>query len=285
MEIQLREGILNSKTKGIIVYLVLAFSIAWIPLIIQWFLGLRGPGEDASFWDYAVFLLITLPTSFGPAIGALVVRKWVTGEGFTDAGLRLHLRQSWKYYLFALLYPVIIVPGTLILERILSSERPDYSSLTLVSLMQMTIIALISTPIVWGEEFGWRGYLQIRLFAGQPVRAAIATGLIWAIWHYPMIMMGYIFSGNPLGLLLYPINMVITSVIYGWLQMRSGSVWPVSLAHAAGNTMINPLLASLLPTLTWPLVWAGYRGAILVMLSAWIILRDQPKAHAKLSPI
>lgn len=60
-------------------------------------LGLRGPSEDATFWDYVVFLLLTLPTSFGPAIGAIVVRKWITREGFADAGLSLNLRQGWKY--------------------------------------------------------------------------------------------------------------------------------------------------------------------------------------------
>jgi membrane protease YdiL (CAAX protease family) len=135
----------------------------------------------------------------------------------------------------------------------------------------------VSTPVVWGEEFGWRGYLQIRLLADKPLWAAVATGLIWAVWHYPMILMGYLFSGNPLGLLLYPINMCLTSVIYGWFQLRSRSVWPASLAHATGNTLINPLLSSLLPNLAWPLVWAGYRGAVLIVLCVWIALRGSLK--------
>jgi hypothetical protein len=135
----------------------------------------------------------------------------------------------------------------------------------------------VSTPVVWGEEFGWRGYLQIRLLADKPLWAAVATGLIWAVWHYPMILMGYLFSGNPLGLLLYPINMCLTSVIYGWFQLRSRSVWPASLAHATGNTLINPLLSSLLPNLAWPLVWAGYRGAVLIVLCVWIALRGSVK--------
>jgi membrane protease YdiL (CAAX protease family) len=92
-----------------------------------------------------------------------------------------------------------------------------------------------------------------------------------------MILMGYIFSGNPLGLLLYPINMIITSIIYGWLRVQSGSVWSASLAHATGNTMINPLLDSLLPNAEWILIWAGYRLAVLLALSAWIVLTKQLK--------
>jgi len=274
---------LNSRVKGIIAYLAIAFCISWIPLTIQWMLGLRGPSEDATFWDYVVFLLLTLPTSFGPAIGAIVVRKWITREGFADAGLSLNLRQGWKYYLFALIYPAIVVPGTLILARIISGEQPDFSDLAVASLAQMIIIAIISTPIVWGEEFGWRGYLQVRLLADQPVKAAIATGLIWAIWHFPMILMGFLFSGNPLGLVLFPINMIITSLFYGWFQLRSGSIWAVSLAHAAGNTMVTPLLSSLLPQLAWPLVWAGYRLPILALLSLWIILSGQLKSQTQVA--
>ena len=60
-----------SKTKGIAVYLLVAFGVAWIPLAIQWFLGLRSLSDNATFLDYAVFILITLPTSFAPAIGAI----------------------------------------------------------------------------------------------------------------------------------------------------------------------------------------------------------------------
>lgn len=266
---------MTSKTKGITVYLLLAFGIAWIPLTVQWALGLKGPGDDATLWDYAVFLLITLPTSFGPAIGAIVVRKWITREGFADAALCLNARRGWRYYLFALLYPGIVVPATLLLASILSAEPPEYSGLTATPLLQMMTMAIVSTPIVWGEEFGWRGYLQVRLFADKPVWAAVVTGLIWAVWHYPMILMGYLFSGAPLGLLLYPINMCFTSIIYGWFRLQSGSVWAASLAHATGNTVITPLLASLLPDLGWPLVWAGYRVAVLAGLCAWIVLTAQ----------
>ncbi len=274
---------MTSKTKGITAYLIIAFGVAWIPLAIQWLLGLRSLSDDATLLDYVVFILITLPTSFAPAIGAFVVRKWVTRQGFADAGLRPNIRAGWRYYLFALLYPVIVVPGALFLAFIAGAERPDFSYLSVMAVLQMMIIAVVSTPIVWGEEFGWRGYLQLRLFAGKPLWAAVVTGLIWGVWHYPMILMGYVFSGNPLGFLLYPINMIFTSIIYGWLQLRSGSVWSASLAHSVGNTIINPLLVVLLPKGEWALVWAGYRLAVLVAVCAWIVLTRQLRREPELS--
>lgn len=266
---------MTSKTRGIILFLFFTFGIAWIPLFIQWLLGLRSPGADATFLDYVVFTLITLPTSFAPAIGAIIVRKWITREGFADSGLRPNLRRGWRYYLFALLYPAIVLPIVLVLTYIVSAGQPDFSSITAISLLRMTVISIVSTPVIWGEEFGWRGYLQIRLFADRPLLAAITTGLIWGVWHYPMILLGYLFSGNPVGLLLYPINMIVTSIIYGWLRLRSRSVWTASLAHAVGNTILNPLLGSLLPNMEWPLVWAGYRLVVLGAICIWILTQGK----------
>ena len=45
------------------------------------------------------------------------------------------------------------------------------------------------------------------------------TGLIWGVWHYPMILLGFLGSGNRLGLLLYPINLVL-SPLTAWLSRR-----------------------------------------------------------------
>jgi hypothetical protein len=47
--------------------------------------------------------------AFSPALAALVVRRWITREGFVDAGLGLDLRQGWPYYLFGCLLPLPVV--------------------------------------------------------------------------------------------------------------------------------------------------------------------------------
>jgi membrane protease YdiL (CAAX protease family) len=40
---------------------------------------------------------------------------------------------------------------------------------------------LVMVPLFWGEEFGWRSYLQIRLLSGRPLLAALATAVIWGV--------------------------------------------------------------------------------------------------------
>jgi CAAX protease family protein len=103
---------------------------------------------------------------------------------------------------------------------------------------RLMLNALIAIPVLWGEEFGWRGYLQQRLFSGRPVAAAVATGVIWAIWHYPVTLRGYNYPDHPvLGSLLFMPFTVMMSYIFGWIYARSGSIWASSLAHAATNSV------------------------------------------------
>lgn len=89
---------MNNKTKGIVSYIVLAFGLAWIMWEIAIQLGI-GPG-------HTLFQLAVLPGAFAPAIAAIIVRQWITREGFGDAGLRPNLRSKWPYYLVAWLLPL-----------------------------------------------------------------------------------------------------------------------------------------------------------------------------------
>ena len=41
----------------------------------------------------------------------------------------------------------------------------------------------------FGEEFGWRGYLLPRLAPLGGISAAIITGVIWGLWHTPVIVL------------------------------------------------------------------------------------------------
>lgn len=121
---------------------------------------------------------------------------------------------------------------------------------------QLLLTALATTPLLWGEEFGWRSYLQPRLFAGRPIASAIATGVIWAVWHFPLTLRGYDYPDHPvLGSLLLVVIAVLFAYIFGWILRRSGSIWASSLAHAATNAVGGEL------TMLW---FAGTRGPSLV---------------------
>lgn len=262
--------------KGLVSFLLISFLIAWLGIGIGWLLGIRPLPETAGFAEQLVFLAVTLPTSFAPALACFAVRKWITKEGFFDSGIRFNLRQSWLYYLLALIYPLFIFPLVWGVSATSGLGRLDVSHLAVGDIFLAMVLSVAGAPIAWGEEFGWRGYLQIRLWPTHALWSAITTGLIWGIWHYPMILMGFLSPQNmALALVLYPINMSITSLLYGWFRARTDSIWPPSLAHSAGNSLLVPMLTASSEGLPWLLVWGGYRLIILGILGVAIATSGQ----------
>ncbi len=282
-----------TNRKGIAAFLLISFALAWVLWEIAIVLGprVRDP----------LFQLAVLPGTLSPAVAAVVVRKWVTHEGFADVGLRLNLHQ-WRYYLAGWFLPLIAVFVIVLLAVTLGVSDPDFSlrraiwqlgppgtvapplpdGIFALVVIQSIITALAATPILWGEEFGWRGYLQVRLLGDRPLLAAVATGIIWALWHLPINLRGYNFPDQPvLGMLVFTVSAIMLSIIFGWLRVRTGSIWAPSLAHAATNAIGATLtLILFVGAPNW--IFVSYVGILvwlpLGILCAWIILTRQLEA-------
>jgi uncharacterized protein len=113
------------------------------------------------------------------------------------------------------------------------------------------------------------------------VLAALATGVIWSLWHLPINLRGYNFADQPpqLGLLLFTVGGVILSVIFGWIRLRSGSIWAASLAHATSNRVGASLISLLFAGPSSAFVaYLGILGWIpLGALALWIVLNGRPR--------
>jgi membrane protease YdiL (CAAX protease family) len=218
--------------------------------------------------------------------------------------LRLNL-DRWPYYVFAWLWPLVVVVVIVSLAGLLGISEPDFTFERALArvipegtatptlnpflvLLPMLMSALFYRPILFGEEFGWRSYLQIRLLADRPPLAAVATGLIWAVWHYPLILMGYQFPDDRFaGLVVFTISLVLYSIMLGWLRLQTGSVWAPSLAHAALNVIGASL--TMLFFLGGPnylfVFFSGILGWIpMGILCAWILLRHRLQPWHRQSP-
>jgi membrane protease YdiL (CAAX protease family) len=101
-------------------------------------------------------------------------------------------------------------------------------------LIQVGILAL---TFALGEEIGIRGYLLPKLLPLGRRRALALSGLVWATWHMPLILLTTVFPvGNKLiSLPLFYATVVAASFFYGYLRIYTGSVWPASIAHAVHN--------------------------------------------------
>lgn len=252
---------------GVALFLFLTFALSWAS-----FIGLRALG--------VAFTVSTLIGMFGPAVAALLTRL-LRREGFRDAGLRLvargHKGGGWMY-LAAYLVPPLLLAASIVFVLLTTYQHWDIAhglqllvqqvkragrnlpsgvsseQLGLTLLISQIVAALsfgilINMFATIGEEFGWRGYLLPRLAQLGGIPAAIVVGLIWGLWHAPLIVLdGYNYPGHPwLGILMMMLFCVALSMIFTWLRFRSGSVWPSTLAHAAVNAQAGFAILALTP--------------------------------------
>lgn len=130
-----------------------------------------------------------------------------------------------------------------------------------------------------GEELGWRGLLVPAACARLGfLPGAALTGLIWAVWHYPL-MIG---REPPWAFLNFTIMVIGAGVAYAWFRQRSDSVWPSTLMHAMHNALRSGLFAVLVfNTVPTSPLWVdetGYilagAGVVLFMVFGWLGTRS-----------
>jgi len=98
-----------------------------------------------------------------------------------------------------------------------------------------------------GEEIGWRGFLIFELRKVMSFKAlAIVSGIIWAIWHFPIINLMY---GGGENLLLhmgaFSIMIIGISVILAYYTFKSNSLWPAAIYHSVHNIYIQKICTPL----------------------------------------
>jgi hypothetical protein len=130
-----------------------------------------------------------------------------------------------------------------------------------------TVVAVFSARVAAGEEIGWRGYMLTRLIDAGVPRPVLVNGVIWGLWHVPLILGGVYLAGPPpiVSALLWMVVAISVSFVFARLRLTTGSIWPAIALHAAWNSIVQVAFdqASTGPGAT---LWVGESG-ILVMLT------------------
>ena len=115
-----------------------------------------------------------------------------------------------------------------------------------------------------GEELAWRGFALPRLLTRyNALVASVVLGVIWALWHLPLLWT----DGNgmfhlPVWLLL--LDVTAKSVLFTWVFLHTrGSVLIAMLFHGATNLfLVSPEVAS-----------TGDLGLpVLAMVAKWVLV-------------
>lgn len=287
--------------RHISIFLLFAFGIAWaVGLIIYLTGGLVNSPPLFGGLSLA-FALLATGYMWAPALAHILTRL-VTREGWRGTYLRPHFRQGWPNWLAGWLLPAI---ATIVGAAVFFVIFPGYFDPSLQTVRDLlarsgatttidpwlvvigqTASGILLAPIInslftFGEEFGWRAYLLPRLMPLGGRRAVLVLGIIWGIWHWPVIAMGYEYgfdyAGFPwMGFIVFLWFTILLSIFFGWITLRGGSVWPAVIAHAAVNGIAG--LAVLLtknqpPLLLGPLPIGLIGAAGFFLLALWIFLR------------
>jgi len=108
-----------------------------------------------------------------------------------------------------------------------------------VALLILSPLSMINTL---GEELGWSGLLTPELAARTTfAKASLIRGVIWSLWHYPLViaLLPRYRPGLPLAWALGCMTVAVTAIsfVYTWLRIDSGSVWPCALLHAVSSNL------------------------------------------------
>ena len=140
------------------------------------------------------------------------------------------------YGLYYLLFPNAYDLG------ILDALGIECNLLWLVPISQIISSIMLSFGGL-GEEIGWRSYLYPKLeeLFGES-RAVLIGGVIWSVWHFPLICIGHNFGtdyfGAPwTGFFVFTIYCIAAGGIFYYFTKKTGSVWVAAFMHAIHNSI------------------------------------------------
>ena len=229
--------------------------LAWAPVV----LGTEGLKLIPITASLPIFSCIA---TLGPFLGAFIAYRTEFGNW---RAIRLLPRSRWRST-WLLLGPLLILLSMFVLfPALVSSGGPGswhWHPSALVGIwVPMFNYNLLGGPLF--EEFGWRGFLQVRLQREMaPWLAALCVGFMWAAWHLPLFLVSWS-SASPF---TYALIVVSLSPIMAYaFNSSGGSVLVAILMHSAFNLLLA-ILCSILGGYPYPQAAFGRTAPWLLVL-------------------
>ena len=150
------------------------------------------------------------------------------------------------------------------------------------ALVGFFFISVIGTPLsalatVFGEEYGWRGFLQDELVKIGARRGIFLVGLVWGLWHFPIILSGvHTYPPTWTGLVLGTVFFILTGFVFSYAVLKTNSIWVAAFMHGVLNSIYTFTLNYLMrPNDNVYSFGLGIYGLICLAAIVLLILLDQ----------
>ena len=160
---------------------------------------------------------------------------------------------------------------------------PSWMEVTIFIGLQAIFGFVRSCANALGEEIGWRGLLVPQLFKKYGYsRTSLISGLIWAIWHFPVLLFADYNEGTVwwYDLTCFTVLVIAMSFILTWLRMRTGNIWSSVFLHASHNLFIQDIFSPITIKRHYTRFAAdefGFVLPVLVIIMAWWFWRHKEK--------
>lgn len=192
-----------------------------------------------SSGDESVMTSLVILTSFLPVLTALILCK-ISREGWDNLMILPNIRKAWKVYLFA-------VAGALVMNYLnelflylmfqgeVSFQAGAFTLRRLGEVLGMTILGVLASVEMLGEELGWLGWLFPKLEKMHGTKTAmLLLALIRTMWHLGIL----IFLSYPLiGLCDLFLSNLLSQGFLVYLTKKSASLFPAAVVHAVTNLL------------------------------------------------
>lgn len=247
---------MEEKSKEILLFVGLTYLVSWLMAGLFWALGGK--------WNTPASVVMAVAYMFVPMGAAVVVQKLVRKKPLRKP-LGISLKPN-RWFLAAWLLPPLIAFATLgvslllpgvgyspdmegFFERFeaalppeqLEQMRGQVEALPVhpiwIGLLQGLVAGITVNAIAGlGEEVGWRGFLQRKLNFMGFWRSSAAIGVIWGVWHAPIILQGHNYPEHPLaGVLMMTLFTLLLSPIFSYVRLKAKSVVAAAIIHGSLN--------------------------------------------------
>lgn len=134
--------------------------------------------------------------------------------------------------------------------------------------------ATINAVFAFGEEIAWRGFLVKELKGKSFMAVSLIIGVIWGLWHSPLILNGHNYPQHPVaGVFMMVLMCVAITPILLYFRQKSGSVMVPAIMHGTFNAVVglsNVLVASSSDLLVGGPGLAGIIVLFVADISLWL---------------
>lgn len=217
--------------------------------------------------------VIGLVDNYTPLFAAVIMLLLVSREGLRGS---LGPLGPGRLYAMAVLIPALFTLVAALAAAVIGSGRLVMG--TGKPLWSVLPVLLAGTLLsVFGEEYGWRGYLLPKLLPLGELRASLLVGVIWGAWHFPNALQEATMADAIAVLLFYIVgNMALSPLFTRFFLVSGGSVAVVWVLHAAFNFFATLTLEQLMVVEE-----SVFAGALLVVvaISAFLLYLRRPLAN------